>query len=121
VGGSQCCVEQGHRRGRERRYSLQYALEADLGDITAADSSVVMDLFLSYRALNGWAAMVDLARRMAPALAETVKVQEQLAMALNRNGQGDRAELVLQKLIRKQGPTNETFGILGRVCKERCT
>jgi hypothetical protein len=95
------------------------SLEADLGDIAVVDSSVVMDLFLSYRALSAWGAMIDLAARMAPALAETVKVQEQLAMALNRNGQGERAELVLQELIRKQGPSSETLGILGRVYKDR--
>jgi hypothetical protein len=46
-------------------------------------------------------------------------VQEQLAMALNRAGQGERAEQVLQDLIARRGPSSETYGILGRVYKDR--
>lgn len=46
-------------------------------------------------------------------------VQEQLALALNRNGQGDEAEHVLLQLIEKRGPHPETYGILGRVYKDR--
>jgi hypothetical protein len=52
-------------------------------------------------------------------LAETVMVQEQLGLALNRDGHGDEAERVLTKLIEKQGPSSETYGILGRVYKDR--
>jgi hypothetical protein len=40
-------------------------------------------------------------------------------MALNRAGQGERAEQVLQDLIARRGPSSETYGILGRVYKDR--
>ena len=56
---------------------------------------------------------------MPPELAVTVMVQEQLGLALNRAGKGDEAERVLVNLIEKRGPSSETYGILGRVYKDR--
>jgi hypothetical protein len=46
-------------------------------------------------------------------------VQEQLALALNRAGHGEDAERVLIELIERRGPSSETYGILGRVYKDR--
>jgi hypothetical protein len=46
-------------------------------------------------------------------------VQEQLGFALNRVGRGEEAERVLLDLITKRGPSSETYGILGRVYKDR--
>jgi hypothetical protein len=88
-------------------------IELDLGDI------MNVDLFLSFRAVKAWQEMVDLVGKMSPPLASTVMVQEQLALALNRAGRGDEAEQVLLDLIGKRGPSSETYGILGRVYKDR--
>ena len=63
------------------------------------EAGVLIDLFLSYRAVKAWKDMIALADNMSPALQQTVMVQEQLALALNRDGQGDRAEQVLKTLI----------------------
>jgi hypothetical protein len=95
------------------------AVELSLGDIAAQESGVVIDLFLSYRATKAWQAMVDLVARMPPPLAATIMVQEQLALALNRAGRGEDAERVLTELLEKRGPSSETYGILGRVYKDR--
>ena len=95
------------------------AIETELGDIASQESAVVIDLFLSYRAVKAWQAMVDLVARMPPPLAATVMVQEQLALALNRAGRGEEAERVLTNLIERRGPSSETYGILGRVYKDR--
>ena len=47
-------------------------------------------------------------------------VQEQLALALNRAGQSERAEKVILDLIQEKGAgSSETYGILGRVYKDR--
>src|SRR6266568_7606812 len=46
-------------------------------------------------------------------------VREQLALALNRVGRGDEAERVLLDVIATRGPSSETYGILGRVYKDR--
>jgi len=95
------------------------AVEAQLGTIADTESGVVVDLFLSYRAVKGWDDMLRLVERMAPPLAATVMVREQLGLALNRAGRGDEAERVLAALIDERGPSSETYGILGRVYKDR--
>ena len=94
-------------------------VEEALGSVADAESGVVVDLFLSYRAVKAWDAMIALVDRMAPPLAATVLVREQLALALNRAGRGDEAERVLTTLIEERGASSETYGILGRVYKDR--
>jgi tetratricopeptide (TPR) repeat protein len=104
---------------RKKGIEAVRAVEAELGKIADAESGVVVDLFLSYRAVQGWDDMVALVDRMAPPLAATVMVREQLGLALNRAGRGDEAERVLTALIDERGPSSETHGILGRVYKDR--
>ena len=95
------------------------AVEASLGDIAVEEAGVVVDLFLSYRAVKAWDNMIGLVSRMSPPLAQSVLVQEQLGLALNRAGKGDAAERVLLDVIARQGPSSDTYGILGRVYKDR--
>src|SRR5215831_9145433 len=64
--------------------------------------------------------MIKFVEKMSKPLSGMVMVQEQLRLALNRNGQSERAERVLVELIEnKGGGSSETFGILGRVYKDR--
>ena len=95
------------------------AVDASLGNIADQEAGVVIDLFLSYRAVKGWKDMIDLVSKMAPPLARSVLVQEQLALALNRYGRGEEAERTLLDLLEQRGPSSETYGILGRVYKDR--
>jgi tetratricopeptide (TPR) repeat protein len=95
------------------------AIEQQLGDVADAEAAVVIDLFLSYRAVSAWTEMIELASKMASPLAATVMVQEQLGLALNRAGRSDEAEQTLTELIANRGPSSETYGILGRVYKDR--
>lgn len=95
------------------------AIAHALGVIHDAEAGVVIDLFLSYRAVKAWDDMIALEQKMARPLAATVMVQEQLGLALNRAGRGDEAERVLLDLITRRGPSSETYGILGRVYKDR--
>jgi tetratricopeptide (TPR) repeat protein len=95
------------------------SVEASLGSIGDQEAGVVIDLFLSYRAVRAWDAMVALVEKMPAPLARSVMVQEQLALALNRAGRGEEAERVLLQLLDTQGPSSETYGILGRVYKDR--
>ena len=104
---------------RKQGKEVLSSLEKQLDDIRDIESGVVIDLFLSYRSVKAWAEMVDLVKRMSPPLAETVMVQEQLALALNRDEKGEEAENVLLNLLEKRGPSSETYGILGRVYKDR--
>jgi len=86
--------------------------------IVNADPAIVIDLYLSYRAVKNWGAMVSLVEKMPPPLKQTVLVQEQLGLALNRLERHDDAEQVLKDLISNYGPSSETYGILGRVYKD---
>jgi tetratricopeptide (TPR) repeat protein len=95
------------------------AVQAALGPIADADSGVVIDLYLSFRAVKAWQDMIDLVPKMSAPLAATVMVQEQLGLALNRAGRAEEAERVLLDLISRRGPSSETYGILGRVYKDR--
>lgn len=95
------------------------AEERALPDIADTDSGIVIDLMLSYRAVKAWDDVVDLVGRMSRPLADTVLVQEQLGLALNRAGRGEEAERVLLALVERRGPSSETYGILGRVYKDR--
>lgn len=92
---------------------------AELGDLSGAESGVIVDLLLSYRAVSDWQGMVDLVAGMNKPLARSTLVQEQYGFALNRLGRRDEAEVVLQGLIAARGPSSETNGLLGRVYKDR--
>lgn len=94
-------------------------VETELGKIDLVDAAIVVDLFLSYRAVKAWERMIDLVSRMALPLAATVMIQEQLAFALNRIGQHHEAEHVIINLIEKRGGSSESYGILGRIYKDQ--
>jgi len=104
-----------HRQGLE----AVRAVESALGEIAEVEAGVVIDLFLSYRAVKAWDEMIALAGRMTPPLAQSVMVQEQLGLALNRANRGEEAEQVLLDLIARRGTSSESYGILGRVYKDR--
>jgi tetratricopeptide (TPR) repeat protein len=93
--------------------------ERELGDLRDVEAGILIDLFLSYRAVKGYEEMVSLAERMPRPVANTPLVREQLGLALNRLGRRDDAERVLLGLIHDRGPSSETYGILGRVYKDQ--
>lgn len=104
---------------RKRGLDAVRAEAAALGDVAHVDFGVLVDLLLSYRAVRGWDDMIALVERLPRPLRDTVMVQEQFGLALNRAGRGDEAEQVLRHLIARRGPSSETYGILGRVLKDR--
>jgi tetratricopeptide (TPR) repeat protein len=95
------------------------AAQQDLGPLVDVESGVLVDLMLSYRAVEAYEDMTALIEKMPRPLAETVMVQEQLAFAWNRMKQRERAENLLLKLIEKRGPSSETYGLLGRIYKDQ--
>jgi hypothetical protein len=95
------------------------AIDRSLGDVAQVESGVVIDLLLAYRDAKAWQEMVDLVPRMALPLGQTLMVQEQRALALNRLERHDEAEEILNRLIATRGPSSETSALLGRVYKDR--
>ncbi|MFD2093558.1 TRAFs-binding domain-containing protein [Blastococcus deserti] len=108
------------RLERARRQGLQAvrAAERELGDLRNVEAGILVDVYLSYRAVNGHEEMVSLAARLPRPLARTPLVREQLGFALNRLGRREEAERVLLALIGERGPSSETYGLLGRVYKD---
>lgn len=95
------------------------AIEKELGNLNDVEHGAIVDLFLSYRAVKGWKEMIELVERMPKPLAQTILVREQLAFALNRAGDDARAEKVLLDVLASRGPSSETYGLLGRIYKDR--
>jgi hypothetical protein len=93
--------------------------ETALGDVENVEAAILVDLLLSYRAVEGYGEMAALVEKMPRPVAETVLVQEQLAFALNRMKKREQAEAVLMSVIDKRGPSSETYGLLGRVYKDQ--
>ena len=104
---------------REEGIGKLREIENELAPIRDQESGVVIDLFLSYRAVKAWDDMISLVGKMHAPLAATVMIREQQALALNRAGQSEEAQRVLLELIEQRGPSSETYGILGRVYKDR--
>ena len=94
-------------------------LKAELGLIENVESGVVIDLMLSYRSRKAFKQMIQLIEKMSPELQPNCYGPEQYALALNREKQPGKAERVLLELIKKRGPSSETYGILGRVYKDQ--
>ena len=107
---------------RDARDTAQIqALEASLGPADAVEAGVFVDLFLSYRAVQDWPAMIDLYERLPAALKRSVLIREQLGFAHNRAGNRDEALRILKDIIAEQGPSSETCGLIGRVYKDKWT
>jgi len=89
------------------------SVAAEFPNLLNVEAGIVVDLFLSFRAVKAWQQMVDLYGRMSRTLQNTRMVQEQLAFALNRLGKSEEAEQVLKQTIEKFGQSSETNGLLG--------
>lgn len=106
----------------EEALSQLKSLEEQLGDLKSVERGVLVDLFLSYRAVEAWDAMIALQEEMPADVADAIMVQQQLAFALNRRagaGDAERALAILNGLVAEFGDSAETFGLLGRVYKDR--
>jgi tetratricopeptide (TPR) repeat protein len=95
------------------------AIRTRMGDLAAAETGVAIDILLSYRALSAWTAMIEAFEELAPPVQRSTLVREQHALALNRAGRDEEAEHALLDLIGERGASSETYGLLGRVYKDR--
>lgn len=108
-------------RGKQREEAIGaiHAIEQRIGPLDRVEAGVLVDLLLTCRAVSAWDEMIRIAGCMPDPLRRTPLVQEQLAFGLNRAGRGEEAERVLLQLINARGPSSETYGLLGRVYKDR--
>jgi len=94
-------------------------VESQLPALDVVETGVLVDLFVSYRAVLAYEKMLALFERMPVPLQRTVLVREQLAFAMNRLTQREAAVAILQQVIDEGAATSETFGLLGRIHKDR--
>ncbi len=90
-------------------------------DFEVVELGVIVDLFLSYRALEAFENMILFVDKMPKPLSQSIMIREQLGFALNRVGQKNDAIKVLEAIINEHGKSSETNGILGRVYKDKYT
>jgi NADH-quinone oxidoreductase subunit N len=76
-------------------------------------------LFLASRDERAWTRAYEVLDEMPETLARSPRVRRQNAFILNRDGKDGDAEGVVRELLAEEGPSAETFGIWGRVCKDR--
>jgi hypothetical protein len=107
------------RKISEAKYGGVEELRALEAGMTGVSLEVLLEMFKAYYTVGAWKELLSLAEKFPPALAASPTIQEQRAIALNRTGESDRAEALLHDLLLRNGPSSETFGILGRVYKDR--
>ncbi len=106
------------RDDRAKCLSLKQ-IETAMGALSSQDPVLLNSLFLAYRSVCAWKEMIRFYALLPDYIAGSVSVQEQYALALNRDKEGAKAERVLLSLIDKRGPSSETYGLLGRIYKDR--
>lgn len=96
-----------------------YDIEEEIGDVSQVSPEIALALFDAYRARGAWRRQVELAKKLPPSVLAAPRLQEQLALALNRSGEWERAEQMVQDLLSRNGASSETWGVLGRVYKDQ--
>jgi tetratricopeptide (TPR) repeat protein len=104
-----------HGRNLEALDEIEQRFEDGLDGV---EVGVLVDLFLSYRAVSAWERMILLYERLPVTLRRAVMIREQTALALNRMRRRSEAIEMLETIIQEQGPSSETYGLLGRVYKD---
>ena len=116
-------------KAKENRGDARQALadfRNDVSPLDAVEMSTVVDLMLTYRALEDWDGMIELFGAMPEELKRQILVREQLGFAYNRRAGDtksapDRSEAlrILLEVEAQQGASSETCGLMGRIHKDK--
>lgn len=114
------------RRGGEpaAQQQQQQAREAEKAvmETPNVDPFAYVDVLKNYRDLSAWDDLVRFADELPPEVSGAPEVLQLLALALNRRGASgdqDRAIFIMEKLVADTGGGAESYGILGRIYKDR--
>jgi len=107
-------------KGKDAEQAVKEVVaDPKLANLSEIEAGVVIDLYLSLRDVKAYGDMIDLYQRMPSPLQRARVTREQLAFALNREGRAAEAEVVLKDVLKEFGPSSETYGLLGRIYKDR--
>jgi len=119
----------GSRRPRGRGLTSEQSSEEDARSVEQAvrDTPNVepyahVEVLKRYRDASAWGELVRYAEELPPEVSNAPEVMQLLALALNRRGQpGDqeRAIGLMEKFIEDTGGDAESYGVLGRIYKDR--
>jgi len=120
-------IDAARRLGGKEGAAQLHVIARELGDFTQSSAELFLDIFLAYRDVEDFDAMIEFADNAPPWLRSSVQMlSEQHAFALNRRyeKQGDpadrrRAEDILDAVIAKNGPSPETSSLRGRIYKSQ--
>ena len=92
------------------------------GDRATVERGVLIDIYLSYRAIEAFDRMIELYETMPVPVKASALARQQLGFAFNRRNEPDdrdRAIAELNRLLDEQGDSAETLGVLERVYKDK--
>lgn len=117
------------RLPRDEALAKVKEIESSQGQFTRQNAGLLLDIFLAYRDIEAFDEMVAFADKAPDWLKQSAQLlAEQQAFALNRRYEKSkdkdpadrkRAETILRTIIKDQGPSPETSGLLGRVYKSQ--
>jgi len=96
--------------------------EAEVRSSADADPAQYLLLMRRYRDLSDWDRVIALADDAPQSVVPSPEIRQMLALALNRRslpGDQERAITLMEQQIHETGGDSETFGILGRIYKDR--
>ncbi len=114
--------------GSNRRPGSSEAIVSETRQLEAearsagADPMEILGYLRRYRDASAWDDLIRLADEAPPSVAQSSEVRQLLALALNRRGRSgdqDRAIALMEQLVAQTGGDAETFGVLGRIYKDR--
>ena len=94
-------------------------IQAELGNLKVVERGILIDLFLSFRDAEAFDDMLSLYEAFPAELKNSMIARQQYGFALNRKGDWRKAIRVLEKVVKDFGDSAETYGLLGRVYKDR--
>jgi hypothetical protein len=96
--------------------------EAEVRSAPEVDPSRYLSVMKGFRDLSDWNRVIALADDAPPELAQSPELRQLLSLALNRRGgpnDQERAISIMEQQIAETGGDSETYGILGRIYKDR--
>jgi len=99
--------------------NLQEIQSSALNEPDEVDPIEFVSLLKKYRDMSAWKDLVVLAEAIPENLKKNPDVQQLYALALNRLGEQDKAIGIMEHLISQTGGDAESYGILGRIYKEK--